>query len=102
MKCCGTKCSACCAFISLWGVIMLGLLGLFFYIQCPTLSQNIPLKQGPFAATDYNYTYITDLYVQNAYNCWATALIYLVIFILCTIRFYVNLMRIKERKAKEW
>jgi len=98
---CGTKCSACCAFFSLWGFIMLGLCGLFFYVQAPTLSPDIPIDQDTFAKDNYNYTYITGLYKQNAYNCWITALIYLVIFILCSIRFYVNLMRVKERRAKE-
>jgi len=80
---------------------MLALLGLFFYIECPTLLPDIPIDQDTFAAQNYNFTYVTGLYHQNAANCWITALIYLVIFILCAIRFYFNILRVKERKAKE-
>jgi len=98
---CGLKCSACCTFLSLWGFIMLAFLGLFFYIQCPTLSQNIPINQADFAKSNYNYTYIEQLYKQNAINCWITSVIYLLITVLCAIRFYFNIMRLADRKLIE-
>jgi len=80
---------------------MLGLIGVFFYLQAPTLSPDIPIDADTFAGGNYNYTYIEGLYNQNAINCWITAAIYLVIFILCVIRFYVNMVRIMKEKAKE-
>ena len=80
---------------------MLALCGVFFYVQAPTLSPDIPIKADTFYADNYNYTYITELYTQNAINCWITAGIYLVIFFLCSLRLYFNIVRIRKEKAKE-
>ena len=49
--------------------IVQGLMGVFFYVQSPTLSQNLAFYQEDFAAMNYSYTYIDGLYLQNAYNC---------------------------------
>jgi hypothetical protein len=71
--------------------IVQGLLGVFFYVQSPTLSQNLAFYQEDFAAANYSYSYIEGLYLQNAYNCWITALIYLGFFIFSSIMLYFNL-----------
>jgi ABC-type multidrug transport system permease subunit len=84
---------------------MLAIIGVFFYMEAPTLLPDIPINGDTFAAQNYNYTYVEDLYNQNAINCWITAAIYLVIFILCSARFYVNvqnILRVKKATDEEW
>ncbi|ESO91552.1 hypothetical protein LOTGIDRAFT_233363 [Lottia gigantea] len=73
---CGPKLSAYCSILSVWGIVMLGLLGLFFQIRSPTLIEDIPLE-------NWNGTYseAVEKFEQTAMNCWIAAGIYVVLFI---------------------
>ncbi|ESO12251.1 hypothetical protein HELRODRAFT_105257 [Helobdella robusta] len=90
---CGPKCSACCAVLSGWGIIMLALLGVFFYIRSPILSEDLPINEKDWENRNFSYGYIKDLYEQNAFNCWIAAGLYAVTFIISVIMIKVNQKR---------
>jgi len=93
VRCCGPKCSMCCAVVSLWGIIMLVLLGIFFQVRAPGLVADLPIDAVKWAnmTTPYDYQYIKDLYSQNAINCWIAAVLYCITFIISVVMFKVNL-----------
>ncbi|XP_037952430.1 ribonuclease kappa-like [Teleopsis dalmanni] len=45
MKICGPKLSLCGLIISVWGIIQLVLMGLFFYIHSVALIEDLPLEE---------------------------------------------------------
>ena len=45
MPLCGPKLSMCCSVLSAWGMVQLGLTGLFFYLGSPALIEDIPLLE---------------------------------------------------------
>ena len=45
MPLCGAKVSMCCTVVSAWGLIQLGLTGVFFYIGSPALVEDIPFNE---------------------------------------------------------
>lgn len=67
----------CCMIFSIWGVIMLGLLGLFFYIEAVALIEDIPpLTNGDSQGN------ITANYHTAGIGCFAGAGIYVFTFFL--------------------
>ncbi|CAI5448797.1 unnamed protein product [Caenorhabditis angaria] len=75
----GPKMSAFCMVMSVWGVIFLGILGVFFYIQAVTLFPDLHFSEShehiPSAAE------IEDKYHEKANQCWIAAGLYLVTLI---------------------
>jgi len=45
MTVCGPNLSICCSVLSAWGMLQLGLTGLFFYLGSPALVEDIPLLE---------------------------------------------------------
>lgn len=45
MPLCGTKLSLCCTVISAWGLLQLGLTGVFFFLRSPALVEDIPMHE---------------------------------------------------------
>jgi len=74
--------------LSVWGVFMLGLLGLFFQIRSPALFEDVPL--GEWEHHNYTLEYAKEKYEQNAMNCWIAAGIYVVLFIFSFVQFKMN------------
>ncbi|ELU15414.1 hypothetical protein CAPTEDRAFT_224567 [Capitella teleta] len=87
---CGPKLSLCCLIISVWGVVMLGLLGVFFRIQSPALAEDIPINKDEWAQTQYQYSYIVEKYNQNSTNCFVAAGAYVGVFAISFIMWRVN------------
>jgi ribonuclease kappa len=69
---------------------MLGLLGVFFFIKTPILSEDLPIDDTEWEKQGYQYKYIEDLYKQNAYNCWIAAGLYCVTFVISVVMIKVN------------
>jgi ribonuclease kappa len=46
MKFCGPILSKCCLMVSVWGIIQLGLMGVFFYIHSLTFIEDIPVHHA--------------------------------------------------------
>ncbi|CAD5228441.1 unnamed protein product [Bursaphelenchus xylophilus] len=71
---CGPKLSAFCMIMSVWGVIFLGLLGLFFHLNAVTLFPDLTVEQ-------LNLRDVEDKYSEKAVQCWIAAGMYLVTLI---------------------
>ncbi|EDW09727.1 hypothetical protein AWZ03_008853 [Drosophila navojoa] len=89
MKICGPKCSLCGLIISVWGIVQLVLMGLFFYIHSVALIEDLPLAEE-YKTLDEFYTAANAAYNQNAYNCWIAACIYVLTLLLSAQQFYMN------------
>ncbi|EDW01432.1 ribonuclease kappa [Drosophila grimshawi] len=89
MKICGPKCSLCGLIISVWGIVQLVLMGLFFYIHSVALIEDLPLEEK-YSSLEEFYTAANNAYTQNAYNCWIAACIYVLTLLLSAQQFYMN------------
>lgn len=62
--------------LSLWGVIMLALLGIFFTTHSATLFEDVPVTDEDILK-DTNPQRIYALYNKVGYNCFIAAAIYI-------------------------
>jgi len=69
---------------------MLVLLGVFFHVRAPALVEDLPIDEAKWEEKNYDYSYIEELYAQNAINCWIAAALYCATFIFSVIMFRVN------------
>ncbi|CAH1266379.1 ribonuclease kappa-A-like [Branchiostoma lanceolatum] len=70
---CGPKLSICGFIVSIWAIIMMGLMGVFYLIKSPLLLEDI----GPTTEDDWkDRTKIDAIFQQSAYNCWVVAGVY--------------------------
>ncbi|XP_034020089.1 ribonuclease kappa-A [Thalassophryne amazonica] len=85
---CGPKLAACGFVLSAWGVIMLGLLGIFFSTHSAVLIEDLPLVHNDTLGDPNPPKKIYDVYTQVGYNCFIAAAIYLAvgIFSYCQMR----------------
>ncbi|KAI6651473.1 hypothetical protein LOD99_5081 [Oopsacas minuta] len=81
---CGFGGSLCCMVFSIWGVIMLGLLGVFFYIEAVALIEDIP----PLQAGADNAANITMSYQKAGIGCFIGAGLYVGTFFL-SLSFFI-------------
>ncbi|XP_057376516.1 ribonuclease kappa-like [Daphnia carinata] len=89
MPFCGPKCSLCCTIVSIWGIVQLVLMGVFFYTHSVALAEDLTLKEH-YNNLDEFYKDVNASYEQNAYNCWIAALIYLVTLCVSVHQFWLN------------
>ncbi|XP_014095735.1 ribonuclease kappa-B [Bactrocera oleae] len=89
MKICGPKLSLCGLIISVWGIIQLVLMGVFFFIHSVALIEDLPIAED-FTSVEEFYNAANRAYNQNAYNCWIAACIYVLTLLLSAQQFYVN------------
>jgi len=91
MKICGPKLSLCGLIISVWGIFQLVLMGIFYYVRSIALSEDLPgVEEGGFKSADDFYDIADRGYLQNAYNCWIAACLYIFTLILSGHQFYMN------------
>jgi len=74
---CGPVLSAFCMIMSVWGVIFLGLLGVFFYIEAVTLFPDLHFDETKV----YSSAEAHQKYADKATQCWIAAGLYLVTLI---------------------
>ncbi|CAB3406728.1 unnamed protein product [Caenorhabditis bovis] len=74
----GPKMSAFCMIMSVWGVIFLGLLGVFFYINAVTLFPDLHFDESNPQVTTVE---IEAKYSEKATQCWIAAGLYAVTLI---------------------
>jgi len=89
MRICGPKLSLCGLIISIWGIIQLTLMGVFYYIHSVALIEDLPLEEH-YTSPEKFYIAADNAYNQNAYNCWIAACIYVLTLILSGQQFYAN------------
>ena len=67
-----------------------GLLGIFFKVRAPALAEDIPINNDEWARRNYSYSYIVELYDQNAINCWIATGLYCITFVVSVVMFKIN------------
>ncbi|XP_055374176.1 ribonuclease kappa-B-like [Condylostylus longicornis] len=95
MKICGPKCSLCGLILSVWGIIQLTLMGVFFYIRSVALLEDIGLPEEIEKIFDNDiekvYKRADELYEQNALNCWIAAGFYVLLLAFSGHQMYSNI-----------
>ncbi|XP_033638857.1 ribonuclease kappa-like [Asterias rubens] len=69
-KICGPKLSTCCSLVSIWGVVMLLLLGVFFRVNSIALVEDLPLPESPANLTQAT---LEAAYTDVSNNCFIAA-----------------------------
>ncbi|XP_046999173.1 ribonuclease kappa-B [Schistocerca americana] len=90
MKFCGPKLSLCGLIISVWGIIQLVLMGIFYYVRSVALADDLPGVEKEFENLSEFYAAADAGYLQNAYNCWIAACLYIFTLLISGHQFYVN------------
>uniref|UniRef100_A0AAF5DPY3 Uncharacterized protein n=1 Tax=Strongyloides stercoralis TaxID=6248 RepID=A0AAF5DPY3_STRER len=78
---CGPKLSTFLMLISAWGVVFLGILGVFFYTQAVTLFPDLHFSEEGGVSEGPSDTDIEVKYSEKATQCWIAAGMYVVTFI---------------------
>ncbi|CAK1552228.1 unnamed protein product [Leptosia nina] len=90
-KLCGPKLSLCGLVLSVWGVIQLTLMGVFYHIRAVALLEDLPLdEEGGHHDIDHFIGQVEYGYTVNAQNCWIAALLYLVTLVVSGHQFWMN------------
>ena len=89
MPLCRPKLSLCGVVLSIWGIIQLSIMGVFFYINSVALIEDINLEER-YESMDRLRTDMDKGYHQNAINCWIAALLYLVTLCFSAQQFWMN------------
>lgn len=87
LLCCGPKLAICGIVLSVWGVVMLALLGIFFNMHSAVLIEDVPYTEDDFKDGPER---LYRLYEQVGYNCFIAAALYLLLgaFALCQLRLH--------------
>ncbi|XP_018522727.1 ribonuclease kappa-B [Lates calcarifer] len=85
---CGPKMAACGIVISIWGVIMLAMLGIFFTAKSAVLIEDVPFNEDDIWKDQNPPSNIYNLYNQVGINCFIAAGIYVAVgaISLCQVR----------------
>ncbi|CAG5029350.1 unnamed protein product [Parnassius mnemosyne] len=90
-KFCGPKLSLCGLILSVWGIIQLTLMGVFYYIEAVALLEDLPLEEEGGHHTIEGFIHKVEVgYSQNAYNCWIAALLYVITLVISGHQFWMN------------
>lgn len=92
---CGPKLAACGLVLSIWGVIMLALLGIFFTTHSAVLIEDVPLTEADLHSQDTPPQSVYKLYNQVGYNCFIAAVIYVGIG-------FLSFCQVRLNKRKEY
>uniref|UniRef100_A0A3P8Q1G6 Ribonuclease, RNase K a n=1 Tax=Astatotilapia calliptera TaxID=8154 RepID=A0A3P8Q1G6_ASTCA len=96
---CGPKLAACGIVLSMWGVVMLALLGIFFTTNSAVLIEDVPLTdEDTFKDLDPPHR-AYDVYQKVGYNCFIAAAMYVVcgLFSCCQMK-----LNKKKRMQSLW
>eukprot|EP00092_Neocalanus_flemingeri_P066051 GFUD01080412.1.p1 GENE.GFUD01080412.1~~GFUD01080412.1.p1 ORF type:complete len:103 (+),score=22.22 GFUD01080412.1:181-489(+) len=102
MPLCGQKSSVCCAVLSVWGGIQLGITGALIYTGSPAFIEDIPLAENANWSPQEWETNLHAGYQQSALNCWIAALLYLVTFCVSTHQYWANYNTGDQFKATQF
>lgn len=85
---CGPKLAACGVVLSIWGVIMLAMLGIFFTMHSAVLIEDLPLTEEDTFKDSTPPQKVYDLYQKVGYNCFIAAAVYVLcgVFSWCQMR----------------
>ncbi|KAM3842355.1 ribonuclease kappa-A-like [Diretmus argenteus] len=85
---CGPKVATCGIVISIWGVIMLAMLGIFFRTHSAVLIEDVRVTEADMHGDQNPPQTVYGLYNQVGYNCFIAAGIYVLVgaFSFCQIK----------------
>ncbi|XP_017327616.1 ribonuclease kappa-A [Ictalurus punctatus] len=87
---CGPKMAVCMLVLSMWGVIMLAMLGIFFSVHSAVLIEDVPLKEEDHQDSQNPLQNVYAVYNQVGYNCFIAAGIYVVIGLVSFVQVRLN------------
>jgi len=91
MAICGPKLSLCGLILSVWGIIQLSFMGIFYYVRSVALVEDVPgMEEVHLTTLDAFYKEADKGYTQNAYNCWIAACLYIITLAFSGHQFWVN------------
>ncbi|XP_065569762.1 ribonuclease kappa-B-like [Artemia franciscana] len=89
MALCGPKLSLFGLIVSVWGIIQLSLMGMFFYTHSVAFAEDLGLEH-PYDDYEKFQTDADAKFLQNALNCWIAACIYVVTLCFSVHQFWLN------------
>ncbi|XP_072543832.1 ribonuclease kappa-A [Salminus brasiliensis] len=89
-SCCGPKLAACGLVLSVWAVIMLAMLGIFFTTHSAVLFEDVPIPEERMHNLQNPLQDAYDLYNKVGYNCFIAAGIYVVVGIVSFYNVQMN------------
>ncbi|KAF2894800.1 hypothetical protein ILUMI_11373 [Ignelater luminosus] len=89
MAICGPKLSLCGVILSVWGIIQLSFMGIFYYFHSVALAEDLPGLNKEMSPEEF-YLEVDKGYMQNAYNCWIAACLYIITLAFSGHQFWVN------------
>lgn len=98
---CGYKMSIFCTALSVWGVLQMSLMALFYYLRAVVFIQDVPTK-GKFDNAGEFFKEVDQGYKINALDCFLTALLYLLTLILSITQLYLNWRKSEKEKINSW
>ncbi|XP_022186013.1 ribonuclease kappa [Nilaparvata lugens] len=91
MAICGPKLSLCGVIISIWGMIQLVIMGVFYSMHAVALAEDLPIEEtDEFETSKDFYSAAEKGFQLNAMNCWIAACLYLFTFLFSSYQFYLN------------
>jgi len=97
MPVCGTRTSAVCAIISIWGILQLASTGLFSYLHSPALVEDINIPEREDWTEKELLVALDNGYQATALNCWIASLLYLATLCLSAQQFWANHKKEEEQ-----
>lgn len=83
----------CCLLLSIWAVVQLTLMGVFFKVRSPAFVEDLPIDEAEWEHQDYSQEYITNIYDQVSNNCFIAAGLYVGTLVLSAVMWKVNMKK---------
>ncbi|XP_047487677.1 ribonuclease kappa-like [Penaeus chinensis] len=90
MKICGPKLSLCCTILSVWAIIQLGLMAIFFYVRSPAFIEDLKIEDADHHDAQKFLEAIDTSYSTIAVNCAISAGLYVVTLAVSGWQMWVN------------
>ncbi|PRD21708.1 UNVERIFIED_CONTAM: Ribonuclease kappa [Trichonephila clavipes] len=85
---CGPKLSVCCSILSVWGIIMLVLLGIFLGVYSAAFAEDLNLEED-IDKSDFKNKMKRE-FTQASYNCLIAACLYVLSLCVSIWQYYLN------------
>ncbi|KAL1431574.1 ribonuclease kappa [Rhipicephalus microplus] len=89
IRICGPKFSMCCSILSVWGIIMLVIMGIFLFTHSVAFAEDLGIEAEHMKKHEF-LTEANRRYTQAAYNCWIAACLYVVTLAASVHQIYMN------------
>src|SRR6218665_181465 len=87
---CGPKCSICCSLISVWGIIMLAIMGVLLQAHSLTFAEDLVEEIKETNSIDEFVKQAEEKYENAAKTCYMAAGLYLFTFVFSLFQVWLN------------